>query len=917
MKRRDFLKAVGATSGIGVTWNWNPVGAGPTSPVHSADAAIPRDHVAYLRSTCTECPAGCGVLAKVVGGHVVKLEGDPDHPVNHGGLCIRGQASLSRLYHPERLRNPRREGKDLSWDAAFGEIREALTAARDRGETNLFLAGRTTGSLVWAIDDFCGSLGLTRLPEIEIYHHGALRQAYGLLYDRQAVPYFQLRDLDLLVSFGADLFETFLSPVRFAHEVAHATRRGMHWVHLEPHLSLTGSSASHRLVLRPGTEAALLSYLLREITPVRALPPEVLQAVPRLSLEEVCRRTGLTHEVAQELVAAVRHAKRPLILSGGVATGHAEGMLVAVLTALLQEALGATGRDVLFSRAHSNGQVGTLEEVRLELEAHAEKVLGVVFVSRCHAAPAPQIREGLAHLIRNARCSVALTDGLLPLPERCQYELPVSHALESTLDSGCNVQPRVDLRCWTQPVVPPLHDTMEEDTLLQRLGGSFSPDEGSALRRYAQERQVLPLRQGYALYEATEPQVRLRAPAVAGFLRANPPAEGSETTALVIAPSVRTYDGRSRSLPLLSEIPDPVSAQSYASSVRVPVADGGRLGLEDGDNVEIQTPHGGITLPARLQPGQPEGIFSVLIDDLPDLAMPFTPHAGEFQSCVLPVTAIKRGGKVALPILSGGMDASGRGIVPGDESAHGQGRGAAHAGRMYDPPEHEHYRWAMAIDLERCTGCSACVAACYVENNIALVGSDEHLRGREMSWLRIQPYLNGNDALTFVPVMCQHCSSAPCETVCPVYATYHTPEGLNAQVYNRCVGTRYCANNCPYKARRFNWFKAEWPEPRDGMLNPDVSVRPAGVMEKCTFCVQRIRAAKDHAKDEGRSVRDREFLPACAQSCPTQAIVFGNLLDKTSQVYKLAHSGKTHRILEALGTEPAVYYLSGSQRHES
>jgi molybdopterin-containing oxidoreductase family iron-sulfur binding subunit len=214
----------------------------------------------------------------------------------------------------------------------------------------------------------------------------------------------------------------------------------------------------------------------------------------------------------------------------------------------------------------------------------------------------------------------------------------------------------------------------------------------------------------------------------------------------------------------------------------------------------------------------------------------------------------------------------------------------------------------MAIDLDRCTGCSACVAACYVENNVPVVGPQEHLLGREMSWIRPQPYTR-EGRLEYVLMLCQHCGRAPCETVCPVYATYHNPEGLNAQVYNRCVGTRYCSNNCPYKVRRFNWFAFKRAEPLDKLVNPDVWVRPKGVMEKCTFCIQRIRAAKDRAKDAGRRVAEGEITPACAQTCPTQAIVFGNLLDADSRVAQAARSPRGYRMLESLGTLPAVTYL--------
>jgi molybdopterin-containing oxidoreductase family iron-sulfur binding subunit len=219
----------------------------------------------------------------------------------------------------------------------------------------------------------------------------------------------------------------------------------------------------------------------------------------------------------------------------------------------------------------------------------------------------------------------------------------------------------------------------------------------------------------------------------------------------------------------------------------------------------------------------------------------------------------------------------------------------------------------MSVDLAACTGCSACVVACYAENNIPVVGKEIFDQGREMSWLRIERYTDGSaDELnvSFVPMMCQHCNNAPCEPVCPVYATYHNEEGLNQMVYNRCVGTRYCANNCSYKVRRFNWYEYKFPEPMDWQLNPDVTKRGEGVMEKCTFCVQRIAAGKDAAKDQGRPVQDGEIQPACVQSCPTKALVFGNLNDPNSEVSRLSRSKRAYKILDHhINTQPSVSYL--------
>jgi molybdopterin-containing oxidoreductase family iron-sulfur binding subunit len=222
------------------------------------------------------------------------------------------------------------------------------------------------------------------------------------------------------------------------------------------------------------------------------------------------------------------------------------------------------------------------------------------------------------------------------------------------------------------------------------------------------------------------------------------------------------------------------------------------------------------------------------------------------------------------------------------------------------------HRWGMAIDLDRCTGCEACVVACHAENNLPISNPDQAGKGRAAHWIRIDRYYEGefpDVKVKYMPVLCQHCDDAPCEPVCPVYATYQNPEGLNVQVYNRCVGTFYCANNCPYTVRYFNWFAPEWPEPLQLQHNPDVAVRMGGVMEKCTFCIQRIKRSKEDAAQEGRPLTDGDVRPACVQSCPAEAMVFGDLNDPGSRVSRLAQNGRATRLLEELGTKPKVFYL--------
>ena len=227
-------------------------------------------------------------------------------------------------------------------------------------------------------------------------------------------------------------------------------------------------------------------------------------------------------------------------------------------------------------------------------------------------------------------------------------------------------------------------------------------------------------------------------------------------------------------------------------------------------------------------------------------------------------------------------------------------------------------QWGMVIDLDRCTGCEACVVACHAENNIATVGEDQAAKGRAMHWIRVERYYDGDFPdvkMKFMPVMCQQCGDAPCEPVCPTFASYHTEEGLNGQIYNRCIGTRYCANACPYNLRFFNFFNPEWPKPLNLQFNPDVSIRDVGVMEKCTFCGHRIRAAEIQAEADKRALKDGEVQPACVQSCPTKAMVFGDLNDPQSEVSRLARSGRATKLLEELGTKPQVIYLKRDEWH--
>ena len=903
MERREFLKTLGLVSGTMVTsWSLNFGQESLLSQVEPLPDGVLPGEPSYSFSTCTECPAHCGLMINTRDGHPVKLEGNPNHPLNRGTLCIRGQASLARLYHPERVRQPLRRGPEgqfqpVSWDEALELVRQALSSARAEGRWNAYLAGHTTGTLAGLIDDCCGTLGIERLPEVETYHHGAIRSANGALFGLRTLPQFRLRAADALLTVGADILDTFVNPVRFTRETAAKERDSFTWFHAESGLSLTGAKAGRRLVLRAGSEGDLLAHLARRLPLRQPLPPEIMAALPAVSREQAADRTGLAPEELDDLARALAQARLPLVIAGGLSTAQPGGLQVALVAAILQWGLGAIPAAVDFAAAENYERVGTHADLRSLADRCRRQAPGVVFLSRIHSlAGDPGLREALG----KASLQVGITDFLYPSMKGCSLILPLAHALESWGDAI----PRQGVRSQIRPVFKLLHEARPEGDILLGLMGRKKTYKEYIFDRWKPFSSRW-WEDGVVEWTPDAPELAPR-PEAAATLRSGPWPTPLQPPVLLVTPSLRTFDGRSRVIPLLHEIPDPLSAVSYGAYALIAKARGKAHGLADGDEVRLASEGGPWTAPVRLHPGLPEAVASVTVDIAGDIPRPVDPATGELVACLAAREFAATGTRIRLPILSGSLDAQHRGVLPRQE----EGEHPQPMFTMFPPHEHKTYRWAMAIDLDKCSGCSACVAACYLENNVPLSGPAEHIKGRELSWIRIEPFFNGFKQPFLLPVMCQQCDDAPCETVCPVYATTHDDEGLNIQVYNRCVGTRYCNNNCPYKARRFNWFEQVPPAPMDLLTNPDVSRRPKGVMEKCTFCIQRIRRAKDLAKDQNRLVQDGEITPACAQTCPAGAITFGNILDKSSRVYALAHDSRAYRILEELGSRPSVSYLT-------
>ncbi|MEZ4484132.1 MAG: 4Fe-4S dicluster domain-containing protein [Syntrophotaleaceae bacterium] len=929
MDRRQFLQMLGLASGAAAL---SSCGSDTGQKelvsllVPAEDGIVPGTE-SWRPSTCGECPAHCGLLTRIREQRPVKLEGNPDHPVNRGGLCPRGQAALWRLYHPQRLQTPlRRQANgrfaEIGWPQALTEISDALQQSRQQGRQNAWLAGRSSGTLDSLLNEFCSALHIDRLAEFEPFSHAALRQAYQLLFGRNELPRYRVDQADLLLTVGADLLETFVSPVDYTAQVSARTAdHRAHWLHLEPHYSLTGANADQRLVLHPGSEAQLLLWLLKTQLdrPRHAArwQQSLRRLLPATDLATAAAATGLPPRQLRQLADRFSKADKPLLIVGGVATAHRNAQPVALLGALLQGLTALPWGGLDFAAGDNYHRVGSLLDLQQLGRRLAGESIGVLFVSRCNPLRHSPATLALQQDLAKASLRVGLADLNDETTAAMDLVLPLAHSLESWGDS----EPRRGITGLLQPLRPVPHQVRSEgDILLQllRQAGAQTPaaDWESYLQArwkqrfsIAERRQLLE--QGFVFQPQPQAALRLNPGQAAKALRGLALQPPLPLPTAVIAPSIRSFDGRSRNLQLLSEIPDPLTTISYGAWVSVSGQIAARHHLRDGGELQLRSGTWTGTLPVRLQPGLASEVVTLPMDSLAEPTAGLDPATGEALRYHAALRLSATGRLQRLPILAGSPSQQGRGLIPKPLHRDKEPHPEQHPERasLYPPPRYEKYRWTMAIDLQRCVGCSACVAACYIENNVPVVGASDHLAGREMSWLRIEPFYDEQGRVDFLPMLCQHCDYAPCEAVCPVYAAYHNPEGLNVQVYNRCVGTRYCSNNCPYKVRRFNWWQHRAAAPRDRLHNPDLPRRTKGMMEKCTFCLQRIRIAKDRAKDENRLVQDGEATPACAQSRPAGAIVFGNLLDKESRVYRLVHSKRAYRVFAELGTDPAVHYL--------
>jgi anaerobic selenocysteine-containing dehydrogenase/Fe-S-cluster-containing dehydrogenase component len=974
MDRRTFLKIAGLGS--------FSLAAGCTSQpakflyslVHAPEDMVTGEPTWYA-TTCRECPAGCGVLAKVREDRVIKVEGNPLHPINLGTLCMRGQAALQAVYNPDRIKTPLlKEGK--AWRTlSYGEARDLLVerfrAAAGRGPGRVRLVSEVVGETLLGLMQEAMARAKSSGPVLfEPYAYELQKTANAQVFGVDGLPSYRLDQADLLVSFGADFLETWLSPVEYARKLKEMQaikngRKGF-FTHVAPYQSLTGANADLWVPCSPDGEWAVVLGLLRECAERkggRGLPDPVRAVASRVAgsftAEKVNEIAGVPPELFEKLATALAQARKPLIFGTGTGAVGPHALPTNVAVNLLNLCLDPGLALVDFAARHrveAAGRRSDFAKLLGELDRGSVELLLLNNVNPVYSLPpSAGVKDALG---RDPLFVVSFSNFMDETTELADLVLPVRLPLESWDEYAG----KGGLVSTLQPAMTGLTGAPYLGDLLLRLAFDAVPPAAdyrayllAGLRAKGEvrdERSWLETLEHGGIFPTSAGGVQRftprPAPGLVDIFVSPPAAQGQGEFILIATPSIRFFDGRGANRPWLAEIPDTLSQVAWQTPVLANPATLAKLGLRSGDLAEVESRWGKLEAPAYEAPWVKPGVLVMAMGQghatygryaqgkglSPTLLL--SPELGSAGGPAFAVSlaAVKRTGrsqalahedgsrtrhdrKIALVTTVSELDhpiahrEQGLGmwqfplVLPLPEDYDEKNRD------IYPPHQHDGYRWAMVVDLDRCIGCTACAAACYAENNLGVVGEKHIIEGREMAWLQIQRYEDRErpSRVTFLPMLCQHCDDAPCESVCPVFAPHHNKEGINNQIYNRCIGTRFCSQDCPYKVRRFNFFSWQWPEPLNLQLNPEVTVRSKGVMEKCSFCIQRIKYAHSIAKNEGRKIRDGEVQPACVQTCPTGVFTFGNLMDKESRVWKAVHDKRAYQVMGYLNTKPAVIYL--------
>ena len=980
--RRDFLKLMGFSLAAASL-------AACEAPVRKAipyvnkpvdvNPSIPN----YYASTFASGGDYASVVVKTRECRPIKIDGNELSPINKGKVNAIVEASVLSLYDKERLAGPYANGQKTDWAALDAEVKSKLASA---GSVKIVSNTILSPSTMKAMQQFADAFGGAEVIMYDPLSNYGITKAAETFYGAAVLPSYSFDKAKTIVSFGADFLGTWISPIEFAGQYG-KTRKiskekpemSRHY-QFESNLTLTGANADYRTPIKASQSGLAVLALYNAIAKKAGVAPVSAPAVEVAHLDKA----------ANDLWAS-RGAS--LVVSGS------NDPNVQIVINAINELLGNNGSTVDFSSPvyFRKGDDARMNQFVNELKAG--QVGGVIFYN-CNPvydhARGTEIAEGIA----KARVSLATNGTMDETASFVQYIAPDHHYLESWND----FQPKLGHYSLSQPTISPLFDTRQaQDSFLTWAGsttnyydflqqnwqsemyataenaGSFQEFWDRALFNgvYAVEKT------GTALVPVGD--AASAAAAVAKAYKANN--AGAE---LVVYSKVAIGNGTFANNPWLQETPDPITKATWDNYLTVSqkwASENGVTMVEENTKKASITVNGkSLILPILIQPGQAEGTFGLALGYGRTKAGRVANGVGVNAYELLDASA----GFVNFDITSGVEVA-----VTGDsykiartqthqtfmgrenviqEATLADYKKDASAGRykpeiykdgefvkpskisLWSGHKYSQHHWGLAIDMNSCIGCSACSVACQVENNVAVVGKQEVLNRREMAWIRIDRYyssdapaddLDGmekaseNPEVTFQPMMCQQCNNAPCETVCPVAATTHSSEGLNQMTYNRCIGTRYCANNCPYKVRRFNWFKyhdnkdfagvnvAQNDDLGKMVLNPDVTVRVRGVMEKCSMCVQRIQAGKLAAKREKRKIQDGEINVACATACPTDALVFGDMNDPNSRVSKLlkieenttsalkeVNEERAYHVLEEINVSPNVWYFTKIRNKE-
>jgi len=939
--RRDFFKVMGLSAAAAMA-ACSKAPLQKVLPYVSKPDELTPGLALWYASTCGACAAGCGVLLKTRDGRPIKVEGNAEHPVSRGGVCATGQASVLSLYDASRARSPSVDRKASGWAGLDAQVITGLQQVTWANKAiRLVLPWRLGPTEEAAVARFLAAYPTARTvrfdPTGEIE---AIALAHEITHGARRLPSYRFDRAKVIASFSADFLGTWVSPVAFTRQyadgrqVTKASAFSRHW-QLEPLLSLTGASADQRIPVAPSEQVPALAGL------VGRLAAKAGKGVPGL---EQIPPTKVAPAVLDALARELWEARE----AGLVVCGNDEpGAQVLVNTA--NALLGNEGTTVSVAEGMALDAAALSYETFLgELSAQA---VGAVLFHGVNPAYSHPKGDALEALLKDVPVTVATRRVLDETAALVRFHAPDSDPLESWGDA--EIQKGVlSLR---QPVVAPLYETRSAMESLLAWAGEPKPFHDFLRARW--EAEVFPrvagtldfssfwdfaLRQGVVTTKGEVEGPAFRDQGLPQAFAGLPHVDGG--LSLVLYQKVALRDGELANNGWLQELPDPISKATWNNYLCLAPSLAAQRGLQDGSVVRVRVGERSLKVPVLVQPGtHPDAVglavgygrtragrlgngvgqnaFTLARVDKARLHRTVTgvviEPLAEHQPLALTQTHASQEGRALVREATfaeflknprAGNEAEG-------EPSH------AYPLSLWSGHKYEGHRWAMAINLSACTGCSACVVSCQAENNIPVVGEQEVRRGREMHWMRIDRYYSGepdSPRVLHQPLMCQHCENAPCETVCPVLATVHSSEGLNQQIYNRCVGTRYCANNCPTKVRRFNWFDYDHEDPVERMvLNPDVVVRSRGVMEKCSLCVQRIQEGKALAHREGRALQDQEIRTACQQSCPAQAIVFGDVNDPKSEIHRLTQDGRAYRLLEDLNVGASITYLTRIRNGES